>query len=184
MGFLKRKLGRWTVPTILTGVVVAAVAISPAFGGSKTVTTKKVKKITTNKINANNALTHATELRVTDLRHSGNTFNLDAPDSLMASQTGLPAGAYVIQTTFTVVRDGSGLVVRCELRAGGAKDNTDFFSAGQVQDNGAMSVTTNLAAGTAVELRCVDGSAGTDSRISNIEFTAIRVPGVSTSSTP
>ena len=178
MSFLKRKLGRWTVPTILTAVVVAAVAISPAFGGPKFATTKKAKKIATNKVNANG---HATELRVTGLRHSGNTFNLDAPDSLMASQTGLSAGPYVIMTTFTVVRDGSGLVVRCELRAGGAKDDTDFFSAGQVQDNGAMSVTTNLAAGTTAELRCVDGSAGTDSRISNIEFTAIRVPGVTTS---
>lgn len=179
MSFLKRKLGRWTVPTILTAVVVAAVAISPAFGGQKSVTTKKVKKITTNKINA---ATHATELRVTGVRHSGNTFNLDASDSLMASQTGLSAGPYVVTTTFTVVRDTGGLVVRCELRAGGAKDDSDFFGGGaQLQDNGAMSVTTNLAAGTAVELRCEDGSAGTDSRITNIEFTAIRVPGVTTS---
>jgi hypothetical protein len=179
MSFLKRKLGRWTVPTILTAVVVAAVAISPAFGGPKFATTKKVKKIATNKVNANG---HATELRVTGERHSGNTFNLDAPDSLIASQTGLSAGPYVIMTTFTVVRDTGGLAVRCELRAGGAKDDSDFFGGGaQLQDNGAMSVTTNLAAGTAVELRCVDGSAGTDSRISSIEFTAIRVPGVTTS---
>jgi hypothetical protein len=44
-----------------------------------------------------------------------------------------------------------------------------------------MSFTTNLASLKAFELRCVDGSAGTDSRISNIEFTAIRVPGITTS---
>jgi hypothetical protein len=178
MAFLKRKLGRWTVPTVLTAVVVAAVAIAPAFGGSKTVTPKKVKKIATNKINANNALTHATELRVAGTKHSGNTFDLNASDSLIATQSGLPAGDYVVTTTFTLTRDTGGLVVNCELRAGGHTDSANAFGGGaQLQDNVSMSVTTSIPAGSAIELRCVDGS-GTDSRLDHIEITSLRVPGV------
>ena len=178
MSFLKRKLGRWTVPTVLTAVVVAAVAISPAFGGSKSVTTKKVKKITTNKINANNALTHATELRVAGTKHSGNTFDLNAPDSLLATQSGLPAGNYVVTTTFTLTRDTGGLVVTCQLRAGGHSDSADAFGGGaQLQDNVSMSVTTAIPSGGTVQLACADGS-GTDSREDHIEITSVRVPDV------
>src|SRR5262245_61280479 len=118
MSLLKSKLGRWTVPTLLAAVVAVGFTISTAFGGAKFATTKKVKKITTNKINANNALTHATELRVGGTKSAGTTFNLDAGDSLIATQSGLPAGNYVVTTTFTLTRDTGGLVVNCELRAG------------------------------------------------------------------
>jgi hypothetical protein len=174
MPHLKTGAGRWIVPTVLTAVVVAAVAIAPAFGGSNTVTTKKVKKITTSKINANNALTHATELRVIGPKHSGNTFNMDAPDSLIARQSGLPAGNYVVSTTFTL--DTGGTIVACQLRAG-TNGDTANSSGGQPQDTVSMSVTTAIPAGGTVELRCIDGSV-TDSREDNIEITALRVPDI------
>jgi hypothetical protein len=177
MEFLKRKLGRWTVPTVLTAVVVAAVAIAPAFGGSKSVTTKKVKKITTNKINANNALTHTTELRVAGVKDAGTTIDLNARNALIATHSALPAGNYVVSTTFTLTRDSAGLVVNCELRAGGHTDSSNSFGGGgQLQDNVSMSVTTALTGN--VELRCADGSPASDSHIRNIEITSLRVPDV------
>jgi hypothetical protein len=181
MSFLKTKLGRWTVPILLGAIVVAGLAISPAFSAKKgkSVTVKKVKKIATNKVNANNALIHATELRVAGQKHAGGTFDLNAPSSLIATQSGLPAGNYVVSTTFTLFRDSSGLVVNCELRAGGHTDTSNSFGGGpQNQEQVAMSVTTAIPAGGTVELRCADGSAGEDSDLDHIEITSQRFPGV------
>jgi hypothetical protein len=181
MSFLKTKLGRWTVPILLSAIVVAGLAISPAFSAKKgkSVTVKKVKKIATNKVNANNALIHATELRVAGQKHAGSTFNLDAGDSLIATQSGLPAGNYVVTTTFTLLRDTAGLVVNCELRAGGHTDTSNSFGGGpQDQDQIAMSVTTAIAEGGNVELRCADGSGIEDSDLNHIEITSQRFPGV------
>ena len=163
MGYLKRNLGRWIVPATLTGVVIAAVAIAPAFGGPKP---KKTD-------------THATELRVDGDRHSGNSFDLNAPDSLLATLSGLPAGNYVVTTTFTLLRDNGGLVVFCELRAGGRSDKADAFGGGaQLQDNVGMSVTTAIPEGGSIELACADGSALVDSRESHIEITALEVSDI------
>ena len=68
-------------------------------------------------------------------------------------------------------------MVRCDS-APAAQDDSDFFGGGaRLQDGGAKSVTTNLAASSAVELSSTKARPA-PTRISNIEFKAIRAPGV------
>jgi hypothetical protein len=175
-GFIKGRR-HWVVPTALAAVLVSALFISPAIGGPKFITGKKVNKTIVKK-------TNATELRVQGTKEGGNTFDLNQADSLMASLP-LTRGNYIVTTTFSLVRDTSGLIVQCELRAGNRKDDADAFGGGsQLQDNVAMSVTSFVPQGGRASLHCGDGSPGTASRLTSIEITALKVPKITNQTAP
>jgi hypothetical protein len=171
MRLFKGMPGRLVVPAALAAVLIAALVVSPAIGGPNFLTAKKANKKIANK-------TNATELRVNGSHKSGDTFNIAAPDSLIATLSGLNAGSYVVTTTFTLTRDQSSLVVNCQLSAGSGTDKSNSFGGGgtTVQDNVSMSVTSGIPAGGSAQLRCADGSAGTDATLRNIEITAVKVP--------
>jgi hypothetical protein len=163
MGFLKQKLGRWTVPTILTALVIAAVAISPAIGGLNFVTGKKVNKTIKKK-------TNATELRITG-NHEAGTIGSPA----LIGSLPLQAGSYVVTSTFRI-QYAANQVVNCTLGVGSASDLAATFSPAFATDNAALSVTTTLASPSAAELRCGKGTAGTEGTIKSAEITALKVP--------
>jgi hypothetical protein len=178
MDLFKSKSRRWAVPAALSVALVTALVVSPAIGVPKFITGKKVNKTIAKK-------TQATELRVVNPKEAGNTFNLDATDSLITTMP-LAQGNYLVSTTFTLVRDTGGLIVACELRVGGRKDDLDAFGGGsQLQDSGAMSVAAFVPqGGGSAQLRCGDGAPATVARLSNIEITALKLPRITLQSTP
>jgi hypothetical protein len=169
MQFMKQKLGRWTGPAILCALVITALGVTTAIGGPKFITGKKVNKTIQKK-------TNATELRIAGSRVSDDTFSQEDASSVMASLP-LTRGNYVITTTYTIINSGPGLVVQCELRAGGRKDSNNTFG-GTQQQGEAMSVTANVPAGGVADLRCGDGSAGGTGTLTGIEITALKVPKI------
>jgi hypothetical protein len=163
MRFLKEKLGRWTLPAILSAVLIAVLAISPAIGGLNFVTGKKVNKTIKKK-------TNATELRITGNHEAG---TIGSP-ALIASLP-LRAGSYVVSTTFRI-QYAANQVVNCTLGVGSVSDLASTFSSALGNDNAALSVTTTLTSPSAAELRCGKGMAGSEGTIKNAEITALKVP--------
>jgi hypothetical protein len=171
MRFLKEKLGRWTLPAILSAVLIAVLAISPAIGGLKFVTGKKVNKTIKKK-------TNATELRITG-NHEAGTIGSPA----LIGSFPLNPGPYVITSTFRI-QAAANQVVSCTLSAGGATDHADTFSNAITDDNAAMSIATTLASTSNVELRCGKAMGGAEGTIKSAEITALRVPKVTNATAP
>jgi hypothetical protein len=171
MESLKRKLGRWIVPSILSAVLVAGLAVSPAIGGLKFVTGKKVNKTIKKQ-------TNATELRITGNHEAGTI----ASPALIGSLP-LQPGSYVVSSTFRI-QYAANQVVNCTLAVGGASDLAATFSTAFATDNAALSVTTTLASPGAAELRCGKGMAGTEGTIKSAEITALKVPLATTTTAP
>jgi hypothetical protein len=169
MSFIKQKMGRWTGPAILCALVITALGITAAVAGPKFITGKKVNKTIQKK-------TNATELRVAGSRVSDDTFSQEDASSVMASLP-LTQGNYVVTTTYTNINSGAGVVVNCELRAGGRKDANSVFG-GTQQQGEALSVTANVPAGGKAELRCGDGTPAASGTLTNIEITALKVPKI------
>ena len=125
---------RWGAPIALAVVAIVALLAGPVLGGPVTVNSLK-KRV------------NATELRLSGQKEIGNTFDLNDPSSLMASLK-LKRGNYVIESTYTIIKDTGGLVVTCQLRAGGRHDEDAFFGGGgQIQQGSAMSVTAHVGSG-------------------------------------
>ena len=119
-------------------------------------------------------------LRLSGEKETGNTFDINDPSSLMASLK-LGGGNYVVNTTYTLIKDTGGLAVECQLRAGGRHDTDNFFGGGgQIQQGSAMSVTAHVNSGQKAQVRCDDGSAATTSKIQNLEITATKLPKITT----
>lgn len=174
MRFLKEKLGRWTVPTILSAVLIAGLAVSPAVGGLKFVTGKKVNKTIRKQ-------TNATELRITSSHEASTPFDPNGGGVIGSLQ--LEPGSYVVSSTFRI-QYAANQVVHCVLAAGSANDTADTFSNSFASDNAALSVTTTLASPSAAQLRCSKGNAGTEGTIKSAEITALKVPLATTTTAP
>lgn len=177
---LKNRTRRYVVPVALAATLVAALFISPAVGGPKFVTGKKV-------VTTINKKTTATQIRVTESRTPGGTSDANASTSLLASLT-LTPGPYVVTSTFTLRKDTAALVVNCKLRLpnGKGEDSLSFFGGGgtQLQVPGALSITGNVKPQGAAELRCYDGSVAVDSAVTDIEITATKLPRVALQTIP
>ena len=169
MHFIKQKLGRIRTPVLVCTALVAVLGVTAAVAGPKFITGKKVNKTIVKK-------TNATELRVAGSRVSDDTFSQEDASSVMASLP-LTQGNYVVTTTYTNVNSSGGVVVNCELRAGGKKDANSVFG-GTQQQGEALSVTANVPAGGKAELRCGDGTGGASGTLTNIEITALKVPKI------
>ena len=177
-GFIKGRR-HWVVPTALAAVLVSALFISPAIGGPKFVTGKKVIKTITKK-------TQASELRVQSTKPAG-TGSIDAADAVVATLP-LKQGPNIVSSTFSVTRNSAGQVSSCELRiVGGPKDSYGgFHNSGpsQIHEGVALSVSGNAPAGGKAELRCSDFSPVTALDISNIEITSLKVPKLQLTTAP
>ncbi|MBM3666591.1 MAG: hypothetical protein FJW90_03770 [Actinobacteria bacterium] len=170
MNFLKQGPRRWAAPVALAAVLVAGLMISPAIGGPKFVTGQKVVKTIQKK-------TQGRSIQVTgskDLAAGG--FDFNNPGTLVASLS-LAQGSYMISSTATVTRT-SGLTVQCRLTAGSKVDKTSLFStgAGTTTEDMALGVAAFVPAGGTAQLRCADGSAGSDGKIDNAEIQTLKVP--------
>ena len=178
MRLIKGKPARWVVPTALAAILVAGLLISPAIGGPKFVTGKKVNKTI-------NKRTNATEVRITTTNKDAPAppANFDSPTALIGSLP-LKSGAYVITSTFDISRAG-GLpqLVQCRLSAGSAKDQTSTLSSGPDRESGALSLTTTLTSPSTAELRCV-GAPSAGNQIGQAEITALRVPKATNTTAP
>jgi len=166
-----KKLGRWTVPVLMSAILIAVLAISPAIGGPNFVTGKKVNKTIKKK-------TNATELRITGNHEAGSI----ASPALIGSLP-LQAGAYVVTSTFRI-QYAPNQTVNCTLGVGSASDLAATFSTVFATDNAALSVTTNLASPSAAELRCGKGNSGIEGTIKSVEITALKVPRATTLTAP
>jgi hypothetical protein len=175
MAFLKEKLGRWTLPVILSAGLVAGLATSPAIGGLNFVTGKKVNKTIRKK-------TNATELRITGAHEAGTPFDINSPGALVGSLQ-LKPGSYLITSTFRI-QYAANQIVKCQLGAGSATDSADTFSSAFASDNAALSVTTTLANPSAAQLRCAKANAGTEGTIKAAEITALKIPRASNTTAP
>jgi hypothetical protein len=172
MQVLKEKLGRWTLPAILTAALIAVLAISPAIGGLKFVTGKKVNKTIKKK-------TNATELRITS-SHEAST-PITSPTVIGSLQ--LQPGAYVVTSTFRI-QAGSNQSVDCTLAVGSATDAASTFSNSLTNDNAALSVTTTLSSPSTAQLRCGKGNPALEGTIKAAEITAVKVPKATNTTAP
>jgi hypothetical protein len=171
MGTLKEKLGRWTLPAILAAVLIAVLAISPAIGGLKFITGKKVNKTINKK-------TNATELKITSNHEAG---SIGSPALIGSLQ--LNPGPYVVTSTFRI-QYAANQVVDCQLAVGSASDSASTFSSALGNDNAALSVTTTLTSPSAAQLRCGKANPAAEGTIKDAEITALRVPKATTTSAP
>jgi hypothetical protein len=178
MRFFKGNARSWAVPVALSAVLVSALFISPAVGGPKFVTGKKVVTTIVKK-------TQASSLRVTGARTPGGTFDLNSATSLLVSKP-VTKGPHVLSSTFSVTKDTNGLAVTCLLRVPGVGEDrlSVFGGGGQSTFPAALQVAGNLKANGQAELRCSDGSAGVDSQVADIEITDLKMPKVALSTTP
>jgi hypothetical protein len=174
MRSLKQKLGRWTAPTIVTAVIVAGLAISPAIGGLNFVTGKKVNKTIKKK-------TNAAELRITSSHEASTPF--DPAGGVVIGSVQLQPGAYVVTSTFRI-QYAANQIVHCVLAVGSATDAADTFSNSFASDNAALSVTTTLSSPSAAQLRCSKANAGIEGTIKAAEITALRVPKAALTTAP
>jgi hypothetical protein len=174
MRFLKQKLGRWTVPTILSAVLVAGLAVSPAIGGLNFVTGKKVNKTIKKK-------TNATELRITSSHEASTPFDING--GAVIGSLPLQPGPYVVTSTFRI-QAAANQVVHCRLVVGSASDTADTLSTAITNDNAALSVTTTLASPSAAQLRCSKANANTEGTIKSTEITALKVPRATNTTAP
>jgi hypothetical protein len=175
MRLIKGKPARWVVPTALAAVLVAGLVISPAIGGPKFVTGKKVNKTIKKK-------TNATELRITGNHEAGAPFNINAPGAVVGSLQ-LQPGSYVINSTFRAQYQAN-QIIECHLVAGSATDISATISPVLGNDNIALSVTTTLTSPSAAQLRCTKGNAGLEGTIKNAEITALKVPKATVTTVP
>ena len=104
----------------------------------------------------------------------GDSFDFDDSDALMASLS-LPKGTYVISSTFQMTTDNGGVVFRCQLRAGGTRDQVERFGF-TGNDGAALGVAHKFNSNGSAQLRCLDGSAlDTVTHVSEIEIIATKV---------
>ena len=149
-------------------------SISPAIGGPKFVTGKKVNKTINKK-------TNASELRITGSHEASTPF--DPNGGAVIGSLQLTPGAYVISSTFRS-QYAANQVVHCLLAAGSASDAADTFSSAFASDNAALSITTSLASPSAAQLRCSKANPGTEGTIKSAEITAVRVPKATNTTAP
>ncbi|MGZ5361687.1 MAG: hypothetical protein ACXWZW_08760 [Solirubrobacterales bacterium] len=152
--------------------------ISPAIGGPKFVTGKKVVKTITKKTQGTVQQVQSEKILTTP------SFDLNAPTALIASLP-LSQGSYMVSTTATVSRNSAGLVVNCELRAGSKIDKTSLFING-AQSTLDMALATRgfVPKGGSAQLRCVDGAGAGTGRLNNIEISALKVPKLTLTTAP
>ena len=176
-GFIKGRR-HWVVPTALAAVLVSALFISPAIGGPKFVTGKKVVKTIAKKTQGTVQQTTSNKTLTTP------SFDLNAPSALIASVP-LTKGSYMVSTTATVTRLTGGLVVNCELRVGNKVDKTSLFAGGvQTTLDMALAAGGFVPAGGSAQLRCVDGAGAGNGAVNNIEISALKVPKLTLTTAP
>ena len=103
----------------------------------------------------------------------GGSFDFDDADALITSLS-LKKGSYVISSTFQMNAGSSGLVLRCQLRAGSSRDEVEHFGF-QGNESGALGVAHKFGSNGTAQLRCLDGSAPDNSNIDHIEIIATKV---------
>jgi hypothetical protein len=175
-GFIKGRR-HWVVPTALAAVLVSALFISPAIGGPKFVTGKKVVKTIAKKTQGTVQQTSSNKPLTTT------SFDLNAPSSLIASLP-LTKGSYMVSTTATVSRISPGIVVNCELRVGNKVDKTSLYQSDQSTEDMTLAAGGFVAAGGSVQLRCADGAGTNDAAVNNIEISALKVPKLTLTTAP
>jgi hypothetical protein len=176
-GFIKGRR-HWIVPTALAAVLVSALFISPAVGGPKFVTGKKVVKTIAKKTQGTVQQTSSNKPLTTP------SFDLNAPSSLIASLP-LTKGSYMVSTTATVSRLSTGIVVNCELRVGNKVDKTSLYAGGvQTTLDLALAAGGFVGPGGSAQLRCADGAGSDDAAVNNIEISALKVPKLTLTTAP
>ena len=115
-------------------------------------------------------------VRTDDTGEPGDSFDFDDSDALITSLP-LKKGSYVISSTFEMTAGSSGLILRCQLRAGNSRDEVEHFGF-QGNESGALGVAHKFGSNGAAELRCLDGSAPDNSDIGDIEIIATKVAKV------
>lgn len=153
----------WAIPAALAAVLVAALLISPAIGGPKFITGKKVVKTIVKK-------TQASQLVVSDPR------TLSPAEQVLATLD-LQQGNYLVRSTFTVVRP-AGSQVTCYLRIVGVSQDayTSYEELGDATESeeGAALETGGFAGSpTQAQLICRASASGT---VRGAEMTALKVP--------
>jgi hypothetical protein len=169
MRFLKERSG-WAVPAALSVTLVAALLISPAIGGPRFVTGKKVVKTITKKTNASQVV-------------SPQPKPLGTTELVLASLE-LSPGNYVVSSTFDVTRLTSALV-NCHLRiVGVSQDSYSSFHeapAGiEQQEGAAMETAGRVGSPTQAQLIC--SSSILPASVRNAEITATKVPKLTVTS--
>jgi hypothetical protein len=167
MSHLKRGAGRWAIPTVLAGILAAALLVTPVIAGSSGVSAKKVNKTIAKK-------TNVTQLSISGVK------NLSAAQTVLGTLS-LGQGAYDIRSTFDVRQNAASANISCFLRLNGvAQDQSDTFTGTgtiSAQSSVAMEVSGQAKAATTAQLTC-SSSAAAD--VNHAEITALKVPGVKT----
>jgi hypothetical protein len=169
----------------LLGALTAGLMLSPATAAKRFATRKFVNK----KVSALRGSLGGFEVVKTSAEgisggnHDG-FYDLDAPGSLLLALP-LPAGGYIITSTFTLFNKDVFMV--CELRAGSERDQYGSFDfePGAEQERVAMSLAHTFTEAGQAELRCDDSTAATDdSALDQIRITAVEVPTLTETTSP
>lgn len=162
---------RWGPPVVLAAAALIALVAMPVIAGQKSVTVKQLKQ------QSNAKYIHvADSINVDD----DTGFDYNSPQVKL----NLPKGKYLLSATLSLYKPGSpGLVVVCRLGTnvtGGTKfDAVDAFGVGDAEVLSLATAATLKHNGSA-KLACADGSVSpADSKISNVDITAIEVPALS-----
>jgi hypothetical protein len=158
----------------LASVVMAVALLSPV---GAAITKPKVKKIAIKQANkvvdAENAIV-ARDFPGGDI--PGNSgFDLDNPNTIMGSLT-VPAGSWAFHADFEVARSSSGIIVICQMRAGGTEVDkaTSWFGGIQSQESVSLQHAAAFPNGGTVDVRCDDGTAATtEADFSGLEIIAV-----------